>query len=92
MPEYRHVEKPFLDQLAALGYRRASCSADGRLSFHWKCMMAPPCVIDYIVVHELCHLHRREHDEFFWNELDKVLPDYAERKAWLRANGAALDL
>ncbi len=75
-----------------IGYRWATCTPDGRLSFHWKCMMASPKVIDYIVVHELCHLHHMDHTNAFWNEVDKVMPDYAERKAWLRENGAALDI
>lgn len=75
-----------------LGFRWGSCSTNGSIRFHWKTMMAPPKIIDYIVVHELCHLHRRDHDDAFWNEVDKVMPDYAERKTWLRENGAALDL
>jgi hypothetical protein len=62
------------------------------LSFHWKCMMATPKVIDYLVVHELCHMHVRDHSEAFWNEVDKILPDYSERKNWLRRQGAALDI
>lgn len=75
-----------------MGYRWASCVADGSLHFHWKCLMAPLTVIDYIVVHELCHLHHRDHTDAFWNEVDKVLPDYRERKDWLRLRGAELDL
>lgn len=75
-----------------MGYRWASCGRNGVLNFHWKCMMAPPKIIDYIVVHELCHLHHRDHTDAFWNEVDKVMPDYGERKAWLRSNGANLDL
>lgn len=75
-----------------LGYRWASCNPKGKLSFHWKCMMAPPKIIDYLVVHELCHMHQRNHSDAFWNEVDKVLPDYKERKNWLRKHGAALDL
>lgn len=75
-----------------LGNRWASCSPTGALAFHWKCMMAPPTVIDYIAVHELCHFHHRDHTEAFWNELDKVMPDYLERKEWLRRNGAGLDV
>ena len=75
-----------------LGYHWASCGTGGALNFHWKTMMAPQTVIDYIVVHELCHLHHRDHSDAFWNEVDKVLPQYRERKQWLRANGAALDL
>lgn len=75
-----------------LGNRWASCSSSGNLAFHWKCMMAPPTIIDYIVVHELCHFHSFDHTEAFWNEVDKVLPDYGERKEWLKKNGAAMDV
>ncbi|WP_287065076.1 SprT family zinc-dependent metalloprotease [Mesorhizobium sp.] len=75
-----------------LGYRWATCNSEGVLSFHWKCMMATPNVIDYLVVHELCHIHHRNHSDAFWNEVDKILPDYRERKSWLKKHGAALDL
>ncbi|WP_019601407.1 M48 family metallopeptidase [Teredinibacter turnerae] len=75
-----------------MGYRWANCSKSNALAFHWKCMMAPPQIIDYIVVHELCHIHHRNHSDKFWNEVDKVMPDYRERKNWLRLNGANLDL
>jgi hypothetical protein len=75
-----------------LGYRWASCTKSNSLAFHWKCMMAPPKIIDYMVVHELCHLRRRDHSDAFWNEVDKVMPDYYERKEWLRKHGAGLDL
>lgn len=75
-----------------MGYRWASCGKSGILNFHWKCMMAPPKIIDYIVVHELCHFHHKNHSDAFWNEVDKVMPDYRERKEWLRTNGASLDI
>ena len=75
-----------------LGNRWASCSPGGNLAFHWKCMMAPQTIIDYIVVHELCHFHHLDHTDAFWNEVDKVLPVYRERKEWLRNNGAGLDV
>ena len=74
-----------------IGYRWASCLKNGDLHFHWKCLMAPLTIIDYIVVHELCHLHHRDHSDAFWNEIDKVLPDYRKRKEWLRVRGAELD-
>jgi len=79
-------------QIKDLGYRWASCLKSGELHFHWKCMMASLMVIDYIVVHELCHLRHRDHSQAFWNEVDKVLPDYRERKEWLRVRGASLSL
>jgi predicted metal-dependent hydrolase len=75
-----------------LGGRWASCSPTGNLAFHWKCMMAPPRIIDYIVVHELCHMRHLDHSDAFWNEVDKVMPDFYERKEWLKKNGAAMDL
>lgn len=84
--------KPGTVQIKDLGYRWASCGTNGDLHFHWKCLMAPLSVIDYIIVHELCHLRYRDHSDAFWNEVDKVLPDYRERKEWLRGRGAGLDL
>lgn len=75
-----------------LKHRWASCSPGGNINLHWKCMMAPPTVIDYIVVHELAHLRYRNHTRAFWNLVDKVLPDYQERKEWLRVNGAGMEL
>lgn len=85
------VTTPAVD-VRELGNRWASCSATGALAFHWKCMMAPQTIIDYIVVHELCHFLHRDHTDMFWNEVDKVMPDYRERKEWLRNNGAGLDV
>ena len=75
-----------------LGNRWASCAPSGKLAFHWRCMMAPQTIIDYVVVHELCHFHHRDHTDAFWNEVDKVLPEYRERKEWLRTHGAGLDV
>ena len=75
-----------------LQHRWASCAPGGNLNFHWKCMMAPLTIIDYIVVHELTHLIHPNHTTAFWNEVDKVMPDFQERKEWLRLNGAGMDL
>lgn len=79
-------------QVRNLDYRRACCQKNGDLHFHWKCLMAPLTIIDSIVVHELCHLHHRDHSVAFWNEVDKVLPDYARRKEWLRNRGAEMGI
>jgi predicted metal-dependent hydrolase len=84
--------KPGNTDVRELGHRWASCSPNGNLAFHWKCMMASPTIIDYIVVHELCHFHQRDHTEAFWNEVDKVMPSYLERKEWLKIHGAGLDV
>ncbi len=84
--------KPKSFSIGDMTYRWASCSKDGKLKFNWKCMMAPPKVIDYVVVHELCHMHIQDHSDAFWNEVDKILPDYLERKMWLKKHGAALNV
>lgn len=84
--------KPAAVDVRELGNRWASCSPTAKLNFHWKCMMAPQTIIDYIVVHELCHLHHQDHTDAFWNEVDKVMPEFRERKEWLRKNGAGLDV
>ncbi len=76
-----------------LQHRWASCSVStGDLNFHWKCLMAPLSILDYVIVHEMAHLKYDNHSDAFWNEVDKIMPDYRERKAWLRVNGAGMDL
>ena len=75
-----------------LKHRWASCSAKGNLNFHWKCVQLPLSVLDYVVVHELTHLIHKNHTKVFWNQIDKVLPDYQERKQWLKVNGAGMGL
>lgn len=72
--------------------RWGSCGDDGSLAFHWKCMMAPLTVLDYIVVHELAHILHHNHSKEFWSAVDRVMPDYSDRREWLRVNGAGMDL
>ena len=84
--------KPAGLKVKDLGFRWANCTKNNLMQFHWKCMMAPPKIVDYMVVHELCHIHQRNHTHAFWNEVDKVMPDYRERKLWLKNHGAGLDL
>lgn len=84
--------KPKSVSIGDMAYRWANCSKDGKLNFNWKCMMATSKVIDYVVVHELCHMHVKDHSDEFWNEVDKILPDYLDRKNWLKKHGAALNV
>jgi len=72
--------------------RWGSCSIDGVIDFNWKIIMAPNRIVDYVVVHELCHLIHHDHSPKFWKEVERVMPDYAECKAWLRENGVGLEL
>jgi len=70
--------------------RWGSCSSKGNLNFNCLLMLAPPEVLDYVVVHELCHLREMNHSPRFWAELRRVLPDYERPRRWLRENGGAL--
>ena len=78
--------------LRPLGYRWGSCTADGRLNFHWRTILLPPRIIEYVVVHELVHLRAGRHDQEFWTCLARALPDFDARKRWLAAHGASYDL
>lgn len=64
--------------------RWGSCSNKRNLNFNWNLMRFEPEVIDYVVVHELCHLKQMNHSKDFWEEVAKILPDYEERKAKLK--------
>lgn len=66
--------------------RWGSCSARGNLNFNWRLIMAPIEVIDYVVVHELCHLKEMNHSKRFWYLVEKAVPNYKEVKKWLKDN------
>jgi len=68
----------------------AGCSAKGNLSFNWRLIMAPPEVMDYIIVHELAHLIERDHSTRFWFIVASHCPDYHRYKEWLRWHGEEL--
>ena len=70
--------------------RWGSCTAKGAVEFNWQIMMAPTRMVDYVVVHELCHLIRHDHSQAFWREVERVMPDYQQCRDWLRANAAKL--
>lgn len=70
--------------------RWGSCSSKGNLNFNCLLMLAPPEVIDYVVVHELCHRKQMNHSAAFWNEVAKVLPDYKTSVKWLKTEGGML--
>ena len=72
--------------------RWGSCSPDGTLNFTWRLVMAPLDVVDYVVVHELAHLRVKDHSSRFWREVEKVMPEYKERRKWLRVHGEKLSL
>lgn len=70
--------------------RWGSCSSRRNLNFNWKLIMAPPQALDYVVVHELCHLHEFNHSPRFWARVRAAMPDYEIWKKWLKAHGGEL--
>lgn len=68
----------------------ASCSSKDNLSFNWRLMMAPEDVLEYVVVHELLHLEEPNHSDRFWSLMEDVMPDYRERRKWLKENSPEL--
>lgn len=72
--------------------RWGSCSKAGVLRFNWKIVMAPASIVDYVAVHELCHLKFQNHSYAFWELVASVLPDYRERREWLKRNAPTLTL
>jgi predicted metal-dependent hydrolase len=70
--------------------RWGSCSSKGNLNFNCLLALVPEAVLDYIVVHELCHRKEMNHSPRFWAEVEKILPEYKHQKTWLRENGPTL--
>ncbi|ETP72027.1 putative metal-dependent hydrolase [Lachnospiraceae bacterium JC7] len=70
--------------------RWGSCSSRGNLNFNCLLMLTPPEIIDYVIVHELCHRKVMNHSSRFWSEVEKVLPDYRVRRKWLNDNGGVI--
>ena len=72
--------------------RWGSCSREGNLNFNCLLMMAPPEVLDYVVVHELSHRLEMNHSARFWAQVEKVIPDYRKPRKWLKEHGGRLVL
>ena len=70
--------------------RWGSCSAQGNLNFHWKLILMPPAILDYVVVHELAHRIEMNHSPRFWAQVERILPDYRERRRWIKENGGLI--
>ncbi|WP_028612363.1 M48 family metallopeptidase [Paenibacillus harenae] len=69
-----------------------SCSSDKRVTFNYRLAMAPVEVIDYVIIHELCHLTHMNHDRSFWRRVGSIMPDYKEKEEYLARHGHAMTL
>ncbi len=72
--------------------RWGCCFGDGRIYYNWRIIIAPEPVVDYVVVHELCHLAEPNHSKKYWEIVGNNLPNWKEERAWLKRNGFSLDI
>lgn len=72
--------------------RWGCCFGDGRIFYNWRIIAAPEPIIDYVVVHELCHLAEPNHSKKYWKIVAKILPDWRERRTWLKKNSFSLEI
>lgn len=70
-----------------LGYRWGSCGKGGWLYFHWKTILLPARIAEYVVVHEMAHLQELHHTPEFWRRVERAMPDFELRKTWLAEHG-----
>jgi predicted metal-dependent hydrolase len=70
--------------------RWGSCGIHNDININWLLIIAPPEVLEYVVVHELCHIQVRNHSAHFWNLVGEHLPDYKARRGWLKKHGSSL--
>lgn len=71
--------------------RWASCTYKNEILFNLRCSMMPIQIIDYIVVHEMCHMEHRNHSKDFYLAVERILPDHKERVKWLKNNGIRMN-
>ena len=70
--------------------RWGSCSSNGGVTYNWRIIMAPHHIVDYIVVHELCHLLEHNHGPKYWKHVQNVVPNYKECREWLKVNDESM--
>ena len=79
--------EPVMIKVRRYKARWGSCNSRGEVTFNWLIMVAPTVVVNYVVVHELCHLLHLNHSPNFWETVERTMPDYRQHRRWLRLNG-----
>lgn len=83
--------KPTDMRVRSFASRWGNCTSKGRIEFNWRVMLAPSSCVDYVAVHELCHLKHHDHSKRFWKEVERILPGYEAHKTWLKEHVHLLD-
>jgi predicted metal-dependent hydrolase len=84
--------KPKIIEIVESKAKWGSCSSDRKLTFNYRLAMAPVEVIDYVIIHELCHLLHMKHYQSFWRRVGSIMPDYKEKEEYLARHGHAMSL
>ena len=84
--------KPKVIEIVESNSKWGSCNSNKKISFNYRLVMAPVEIIDYVVVHELCHLIHMNHDRSFWRRVGSILPDYKEKQEYLNKFGYYMTL
>ena len=74
-----------------LGYRWGSCGKGDWLYFQWKTILLPAPIVEYVVVHEMSHLHEPHHTPAFWRRVERAMPDHERRRGWLESHGLEVE-
>lgn len=78
--------------IKAFQSRWGSCNDKGDILYNWKIIMAPNRIVDYVTIHELCHIIHHDHSPKFWKTVERYFPDYPECKQWLKLHGKGLEI
>jgi predicted metal-dependent hydrolase len=83
----RVAAEPESIHIRDLSFRWGSCTHKGKMFFHWRIILLPQPRVDYLIMHELVHLHEHNHSPAFYERLARAVPDYAKQEDWLRRYG-----
>lgn len=72
--------------------RWGSCSVSGDITYNWKIILAPHCIVDYVVIHELCHLLEHNHSPRYWKHVERHVPDWRDCRKWLTDNQSLISI
>lgn len=84
--------KPKVIRIEESSKKWGSCNSNRNIDFNWRLAMAPIEIIDYIVVHEMCHMVHMNHSKSFWRLVGKIIPDYKKRSEWLQYNNFRMNI
>ena len=77
-------------RLGSFKSKWGSCDSHSKLAFNWNLIKAPHVIIDYVVIHELCHIIHLNHSKLFWQAVEKYDPAYKDHRAWLKQHANEL--